>query len=125
MDLNPEIDLAIDVTDLTSEFRRLSLTLFRYYGRKADAERDLDIARAHLKETKATVYKLIKSDSSVKRTESAIEAEIETHPSVVEAVKLVTEALHTAATYQGAVESMKAKKDMLVQLGADSRKDRG
>lgn len=123
MDLNPEVDLAINAADLTAEFKALSLKLFRYWLQKAEAERAHDMAKANLEETKAMVYKTIKADTSVKHTEKSLEAEIDTHPAVTAAKKMVVEAKHVANTWVGAVESMKAKKDMIIQLGSDRRKE--
>jgi hypothetical protein len=63
MELNPETDLEIDVNDLTAEFKKLSLMLFRYYQNKAKVEAQRDIAKAKLKETRAIVRKRIKLDN--------------------------------------------------------------
>jgi hypothetical protein len=123
MELNPEVDLSIDVTDLTSEFKKLSLTLFRYYQHKAKIESLRDIAKAKLKETKAITRKRIRLDSTVKHTESSMEAEIDTDPAVIDAQMRLIKAEHDATTWSGAVDSMKAKKDSLIQLGSDRRKE--
>jgi hypothetical protein len=125
MELNPETDLEIDVNDLTAEFKKLSLMLFRYYQNKAKVEAQRDIAKAKLKETRAIVRKRIKLDTSVKHTESSLEAEIDTDPQVIEAQNKFVRAEHDAATWYGAVDSMKAKKDCLIQLGSDRRKEIG
>ena len=125
MELNPEIDLEIDVNDLTSEFKKLSLMLYRYYQHKAKAEAQRDVAKAKLKEVRAITRKRIKSDASVKHTESSIEAEIDTDPQVIEAQNKFIRAEHDASTWYGAVDSMKAKKDCLIQLGSDRRKEIG
>lgn len=124
MELNPEKDLSIDIHDLTSEFKDLSLTLFRYYQHKAKIETHSDIAKAKLKEVRALAYKRIKSDLSQKHTEKSLEAEIDTDPAVLEAQMKLIRAEHDASTWAGAVDSLKAKKDMLIQLGADSRKEK-
>ncbi len=125
MEINPDIDLEIDVTNLTAEFKRLSLTLFRYYQHKAKVEAKRDLAKAVLKEIQATTYKRLKSDISAKFTEKALEAEIETDPAVMESKRAFIKAEHDATTWSGAVDSMKAKKDCLVQLGSDRRKEVG
>lgn len=124
MELNPEVDLTVDINSLGTEFREFSLMLYRYsqYRAKIDAHRDM--AKAILKETKAVVRKKIKSDSSVKHTENSIEAEIDTDPTVMEALRKLIRAEHDASTWSGAVESMRAKKDCLIQLGADARKEK-
>lgn len=120
--LDPEVDLEIDVNDLTSEFKKLSLSLFRYYKLKAEAERTYDINKATLKEVRARVYKQIK-EGGVKHTEKSFEAEIDSNEDVLNIQNLVIDSNRDLNTWYGAVESMKAKKDMLIQLGADARKE--
>ena len=124
MELNPEIDLSIDIHNLTAEFRNLPGLLFRYYQYKAKIEAIRDNAKARLKETRAVVYKTIKSEGSVKHSEKSMEAEIDSHPDVIKAQMSLIRAEHDATTWAGAVDSMKAKKDMTIQLGADSRKEK-
>lgn len=123
MNLDPEIDLIVNVSDLTSEFRTFPTTFYRYCLQKAKAEAQRDHAKAKLKEIRAVVYKRIKSDTSTKHTEKSMEAEIDTDPQVLEAQLKLVKAEHDAATIEGAVESMRSKKDMLMQLGADRRKE--
>jgi hypothetical protein len=124
MELNPELDLAINVDNLTVEFKEFSLKLYRYYQYKAKIETQRDMAKALLKEVKATVYKRLKSDPKNKHTEKSLEAEIDTDLEVMEAQRKFIRAEHDASTWSGAVDSMKAKKDMLMQLGADARKEK-
>ena len=123
-ELDPDKDLSIDVTDLSTEFRMFPTTLFQYYKYKAKVEAQRDMAKATLKETKALCYKRIKSDMSLKLTEKGMEAEIDTDPVVIEANLKFIRAEHDATTWGGAVDSMKSKKDMLMQLGADNRKEK-
>jgi hypothetical protein len=125
MELNPEVDLDIDMDNLTSEFKRLSLVLYRYSKYRAQVDAKRDVAKARLKEIKAHSYKRIKSDTSVKHTEKSMEAEIDTDPVVIEAQMALIKAEHDASTWGGAVDSMKAKKDCLIQLGSDRRKEIG
>lgn len=123
MELNPEVDLSIDIHNLTTEFRQLPGLLFRYYQYKAKIEAIRDNAKARLKEARAVVYKEIKI-SGTKHTEKSMEAEIDMNPDVLKAQMSFIKAEHDATTWGGAVDSMKAKKDMIIQLGADSRKER-
>lgn len=122
-DIDPEKDLSIDVTDLTTEFRKLPHMLFEYYKHKANAEKQRDIAKARLKEVRAQVYKRIKADTSAKHTEKGLEAEIDVDPAVLKAMGALIQAEHDASTWIGAVDSMKSKKDCLIQLGSDRRKE--
>ena len=124
MELNPEVDLSVNVANLHAELRNFPLVLYRYSCYKADVEKKRDIAKAKLKEIRAVTRKRIKGYNSVKHTENSLEAEIDTDPTVLEVQRRFIEAEHDAATWAGAVESMRAKKDMLVQLSADSRKEK-
>lgn len=124
MELNPEVDLSIDINNLTVEFKDFSLRLYRYSQYRAKIDTQRDIAKALFKETKAVVYKRIKSDPKNKHTEKSLEAEIDTDPEVMDAQRKLIRAEHDSSTWSGAVDSMKAKKDMLMQLGADARKEK-
>ena len=123
MELNPDVDLSIDVSDLTAEFRKFPITMYRYSQYRAKVEAQRDMAKAKLKEVRAIVYKRVKSDTSAKHTQTSIEAEIDTDPLVMEAQMKFVRAEHDATTWAGAVESMRSKKDCLIQLGSDRRKE--
>lgn len=126
MELDPDTDLSIDIDNLTSEFKKLSLMLYRYYKHKANAESQRDIAKSKLKEARAIAYKNIKMNpTNTKITEKGVEAEIDTDPLVLKANIAFIQAEHNATTWGGAVDSMKAKKDCLIQLGSDRRKEIG
>jgi hypothetical protein len=123
MEINPEIDLEVDLHNLTQEFKKFSLLLYRYYEYKAKVESQRDLAKSKVKEVRANSYKRIKSDQSVKHTEKSLEAEIDTDPLVLDAQMRLIKAEHDATTWGGAVDSMKAKMNCLMQLGADRRKE--
>jgi hypothetical protein len=122
MKLNPEKDLDIDVTDLTSEFKKMSLLLFRYYEKKADAEREYDKLKQTNEEIRARVYRDLRT-SGEKHTEKSLEAAIDCNDDVLKIHDMMLDAKRDLATWVGAVESLKAKRDMLIQLGADARKE--
>ena len=123
LELNPEKDLEIEVSNLSAEFRNFAVVMYRYSVHRAKVESRLDIAKAKLDEVKAMTYKNIKSNVAIKHTEKSIEAEIDTDPAVQEAQRQFIKAKHDAATWAGAVDSMRAKKDCLIQLGSDRRKE--
>ncbi len=123
MELNPEVDLEVDVSNLTEEFKKFPVVMYRYALYRAKIESQRDIAKAKLKEIRAVVRKRVKADVSVKHTENSIEAEIDTDPTVMEAQMKFIRAEHDAATWAGAMESMRSKKDCLIQLGSDRRKE--
>lgn len=123
MELNPDQDLEIDISNLTQEFKRFPILMYRYSVERAKVEAQRDLLKAKLKEARAIAFKRIKSDISVKHTEKSLEAEIDLDPSVKEALVKFIQGEHNAATWAGAVDSMKAKKDCLIQLGSDRRKE--
>ena len=123
MELNPDKDLSVDVANLTEEFRVFPLVMFRYSQHRAKVETQRDMAKAKLKEVRAIVYKRVKSDTSAKHTQSSLEAEVDTDPTVIDAHMKLIRAEHDATTWAGALESMRAKKDCLIQLGSDRRKE--
>lgn len=123
MELNPELDLDVNIHDLTQEFKQLSLKLYRYSCQRAKMDSIRDIAKAKHKEARAIAFKRAKSDTSVKHTEKSIEAELDLDSDVKKALIELIKAEHDASSWSGAVESMKAKKDMLIQLGSDRRKE--
>jgi hypothetical protein len=123
MELNPDIDLSIDVANLTTEFREFPILMYRYSQQRAKIESRRDVLKAKLKEIKARTYKRIKSDTSSKHTQSSLEAEVDIDPAVIQAQIEYIQAEHDASTWAGAVESMRAKKDCLIQLGSDRRKE--
>lgn len=120
--LNPGVDLQIDVTDLTSEMKRLSLLLFRYYEKKAELEREFDLAKFRVDEIKGQKYKEFKN-GPIKISDAGVSAQIDSDPDVILALKDLSEARRQYSTWIGAVESMKAKKDLIIQLAADRRKE--
>ncbi len=124
MEINPEEDLKINVSNLGEEFRRFSLVLYRYSQHRAKIDSMRDLAKAKLKEIRAETRKRIKLDKTEKWTENSLEAEIDTDPAVMDAQRSFIRAEHDASTWSGAVESMRAKKDCLIQLGADARKEK-
>lgn len=123
MELNPDLDLVINVADLTTEFRQFPTTFYQYCKEKANAESRRDVAKAKLKEVRAQAYIRIKANPIVKHTEKSIESEIDIDPAVIDAQMKLIKAEHDATTITGAVESMRAKKDCLIQLGSDRRKE--
>lgn len=121
-DLNYEKDNTIDVTDLKAEFQTLAPLIYRYSEIKAQAEHEYDLRKAQLDELKSEKYINIKS-SGEKITEKNLEALIDIDPEVKTKLREVLEAKRDVETLKGYCESLRAKKDMLIQLGADSRKE--
>lgn len=123
MELNPTEDAKINVADLTSEFKLLPLLVFRYSEIKAEAGHAADIEEAKYKEARAEVFKACLTNYDKKPSDKVLDAEIESHPDVVAQKRRMIDAKRDFETIKGYLESIKAKKDMLIQLGADARKE--
>lgn len=121
-ELNFEKDNTIDVANLQKEFRNLPPSLYRYAEIKAEAEHDYDIAKAEYEELRSEKYIEIKSKEG-KVTEANLSAMIEVDKDVKAALRNMLEKKRDVETLKGYVESLRAKKDMLIQLGADARKE--
>jgi hypothetical protein len=123
LELNPEKDVSIDVGSLTEEFKKLPLLLYRYSILKAEAGEKLDVEESLLKEVRSELFKSIMQQHEKKPSDKVFEAEIEAHPAVVAQKRKVFRVKKDFETIKGYVESVKAKKDMLIQIGADLRKE--
>jgi len=123
MDLNPEKDVTINVSRLTDEFQMLPLLMYRYSQIRAESGYVADLEEALLKEVRAEVYKSCIQGYDKKPSDKVLEAEVEVHPKVVAQRRKALEAKRDHETVKGYVESIKAKKDMLIQLGSDRRKE--
>lgn len=120
--INLENDNQIDTSNLQVEFREFPSTLFAWGEAGADAALDYELSNSVYEETRASLYLKIKS-SGDKVTEKHLEALIDTDPSVKEALLKSFAAKRDLDTMKNYVESLRAKKDMLIQLGADARKE--
>lgn len=115
-------DVETDITDLQREFRIYPSRLFAYNEVKASGEAVYDRARAQYDEAQADAYVRIKG-GEVKVTEKHAEALVLLDAKVKAAFNHMLDMKREFETFKNYVESMRAKKDMLVQLGADSRRD--
>ena len=121
--LNPEKDFDIDINNLSAEFRFLPILMYRYTQAKAVANQTYEERKAFLKELKAVIFKSILQKEDKKPPDSVMSAEIDSTEEVAAVTKEVIQAQHDLHTLMGAVDSIKAKKDMLIQIGADARKE--
>lgn len=121
-ELDFEKDNTIAVDNLSKEFRNFPPTLFRYCEIVAEAEEAYGLAKAVYKETQSEKYIELKSKEG-KITEANLSAMVEVDPDVKKALRNMLSCKKDLETLQGYVESMRAKKDMLIQLGADARKE--
>lgn len=121
-ELDFDKDNTIDVANLQKEFRNFPPTLYRYSEIKAEAEEAYDLKKAEYEEKRAETYIAIKQREG-KITEANLDAMIETDGDVKKALREMLSAKKDLETIKGYVESLRAKKDMLIQLGADARKE--
>lgn len=121
-ELNFEKDNTIDVANLPKEFRNLPPLIYRYSEIKAEAEETYDLKKAEHDELRSKKYLEIRSREG-KITEATLEATIDTDEEVKKALRDMLSAKRDLETLKGYLESLRAKKDMLIQLGADARKE--
>lgn len=115
--------VTINEDDLETEFSHFAGDYAFWLYNRAKAQTRINSAKLGLDLAKAEARELVKAQSgpSAKLTVEDIKALVSEHPSVVEA----TQTLHTAedneAKINAVVEALRAKKDMLVSLGAHKR----
>ena len=119
MKLNPEKDIDIDVNNLSKEFRTIGPKIYRYTKEKASLQEEMDMLEIDLKVAKSKAYGKLGSD--YKETEK--KHEIELDKDVISIQKSIAEVRRDIETVRGYIDGLKANKDMLVQLGADQRKE--
>jgi hypothetical protein len=120
--LDFEKDNTIDVANLQKEFRNLPPNIYRYSEIKAEADETHSIKKAQYEELKSKLYLEFRSREG-KITENTLAAMIESDESVKAAQLEMFAAKRDLDTLKGYLDSLQAKKDMLIQLGADARKE--
>ncbi len=121
-ELNFEKDNEIDIDNLTKEFRSLPSILYGYREIEAKASEDFDLRKAEFKELRSAKYLEFRSREG-KITESTLEAMLDTDPQIKEALRTMLSTKRDLETIRGYSESICFKKDMLIQIGADARKE--
>lgn len=121
--LNIETDLDLDLDDLKNEFRRIGPLIYAYCEIKANAHEAADIAKAEHEELRSKKYLEFRQREG-KITEATLDAMINTDEDVIKALRNWLAAKKDFETISGYVEGLEANKDMLMQLGADARKER-
>lgn len=121
-DRDPVSDVSIDNSDLDSELIKLPGLLY-YYGSLEAAAYELALqAKADMEHAHATAYKRLKELSRRdKVTEAQVNAEVELDPEYKRYVSKWVEAEGKARRMKALLESFRAKKDALIQLGANHR----
>jgi len=116
-------DNTIDCSRLKEEFAKFPVIFYRYMELKVNAEDEYERAKATWKEFRSLKYKELKGNNG-KMTEKNMEAELDSHSELNVLNQRVLEAKRDLETLKAYVESLRAKKDMLIQLGADARQER-
>lgn len=113
----------IDAANLPFEFRHMPVILFHYGQAKAEAQYHCDLAQARYKEMEDRLYCQFKSDKDNKCTDKQAEALAKSDPQVIELKNTYFSIKKDVGTLVAYLECLRAKKDMLIQLGADARKE--
>lgn len=120
--LDPGKDLDIDIDRLQSEFRRYPSVLKSYNEAKSTAEKFHANLKLVLEELEAETYLRIKNGAE-KVTEAQASALVTGDPKVKQKRREIIDSARDFDTVKNNVKSLEAKKDMLIQLGADARKE--
>jgi hypothetical protein len=124
----PDIDetLRIDRLKIDEEFTSFPAVFWYYLARQAEAVRQVEAAKIQLKRGDAALYERIRAgleqDPLIKRvTEAMVDSAVTTSDEWREARDNLADLELRRRTLDAACEALRAKKDMLVQLGARAR----
>lgn len=120
--LDPDVDLETDVDELQREFKRMAPLLHGWSEVKAQSEEAYEIAKAEYEELRSQTYLDLRSREG-KITEATLSASIDVDPAVKKSLRHMLEMKKDFETLKGFVEGLRAKKDCLVNLAADARKE--
>ena len=123
MSLDPNVDLDINIHELEEEFRTLPRLLFQYSKEYSEAEKEASIKKQQIQEVKSVIIQEILAQEEKKPTDKVMESKVHLHPTFKRAVQEHSIAESEARTLKGACQGLAAKKDMLIQLGANARKE--
>ena len=124
-------DIIFDITEnhktkiayLSDEFRNIPVYLFHYGEAKVRAQYALDLAKAQYERLVDEKYCQLKADTVVKHTDPQAKAASKLDPQVIVAQNEMFSIKKDVGILIAYLESLRAKKDMLIQLGADARKE--
>lgn len=117
-----EKDKLIDSTDLQNELLKLPSLLYFYGNKKVQAEYEYEVLKAKHEEVRSQEYIKYKSGPE-KLTEANVKAMMDTAISVLNVQNKMLEAKRDLNTIKNYMETLHAKKDMLIQLSANQRKE--
>lgn len=116
-------DNEIDVAHLQDEFREFPSTLFAWCEARSEAEGAYDLAKAVYEEARSRNYMELKR-SGEKLTENHVEAMIDTNEEIISLKRSTFKTKRDMETLKNFVESLRAKKDAMIQISADIRKEK-
>ena len=122
--------LSLDETDLAGEFVRFAGTFAYWSERYADAEREAEAADQAVDKARAMAF-LVVAEQNTKRAKAdkharpLLDALAEQNSALAKAQAEALNKRRKAMAYKGYVEALRAKRDMLVQLGARRRAELG
>lgn len=120
-------DVGRDVSvgdDLDGELSKLPRLIWHYGDLEAAAYQLALEAKAHMEQAHATAYKAHKELARKEKvTEAQVSAEVELDPAYRSYVQKWVEAEGNARRLKALMESLRAKKDALIQLSANRRNE--
>ena len=122
--------LSLDESDLSGEFIRFAGTFAYWSERYADAERDAEAADQAADKARSIAF-LVVAEQNTKRAKAdrharpLLDALAEQNSALAAAQAEALDRRQKAMRYKGYVEALRAKRDMLVQLGARRRAELG
>lgn len=120
--VDPVDYLRVTVSDITEMMSEMPTLLFSWLEKASDAAEVAAFKAIAVKEAKASAYASLKN-SGEKLTEKHLEVLVELDPAVVAAKAEEVKTTRDAATFKNFAEALRTKRDMLVQLDADLRKN--
>jgi hypothetical protein len=120
-------DCAINLSDLDGAFIAQSSLVAYYASRHADAIRQSERLKLMLEVTEARAAKTYREEALAageKTTEARISQEVTLNTTVVKARMALIDARQVTDVLKGACDSLRQKRDMLIQLGVDRRDER-
>lgn len=117
-------DSQVSPADVSSSFYDQAALFIHYGTQAARAANQVDRFKQLLKLAEAQIDKEIRdaaAEEGKKLTESLIEKEITRHPKIIQITKALNEAKLQEQLANVAVESMRHRRDMLIQIGAHAR----
>lgn len=122
-ELDPTTDFDIDTNNLDDEFRKMSRYIYAYSQAYSNALSRVSVCKQQVAEIKGVLTNELIAASDKKPADKVLDSKVVIHPTYKAAVHAHIEAENDANTLRGGCTALAAKKDMLIQLGANARKE--